>query len=390
MKYSNVYYQEHLNYIGGVETFLYELARKYCDRDLTIIYSTGDKEQIKRIKKYARCIKYNGEPIECDRAFFNYSTKIIDNIKAKEYIQIVHADFKDPSLTNYPPIISDKIQKYYGVSKNNAKSFKELTNRDCGVAYNPIVIEAQPRLLRLIAPQRLTNEKGGHRLEYLVKELDKAGIFYQLEIFSNGRLSISSPNVIYREPTVNVRQYIANSDYLVLLSDTEGFCYGLYEALTMGVPVICTKLPILDEMGVNKDNGIVLDFDMSNLDVNEIYNKAGKFKFDYEIKQDIWGELLTNVKSTYKEELDMKYRVEALSTYEDNNVTDSELGYIPRAGETFIVTKDRLDVLLGENDNGRIYVKVKEEIKEELPINQTGNEVTLVEESKPKRKKGGK
>lgn len=363
MKYSNIYYQEHLNYIGGVETFLYELARKYCDRDLTIIYGTGDKDQIKRIKKYVRCIKYKGELIECDRAFFNYSTTIIDNIKAKEYIQIVHADFKDPSLANYPPILSEKVQKYYGVSKNNAKSFKEITKRDCGVAYNPIVVEPQPKLLRLIAPQRLTGEKGGQRLEYLVKALDDANIFYQIEIFSNGRLSIKSPNVIYREPTIEVRKYIANSDYLVLLSDTEGFCYGLYEALSMGVPVICTRLPILDEMGVNKDNGIVLEFDMSNLDVNEIYDKAGKFNFDYEIKQDIWGELLTKEKSTYKEELDMKYKVKALNTYEEYSVTDSVLGYVPKTGEEFIVDKDRLDVLLGENDKGLIYVEVVDEIK---------------------------
>lgn len=372
MKYSNVYYQEHLNYIGGVETFLYELARKYCDRDLTIIYSTGDKEQIKRIRKYVRCIKYNGELIECDRAFFNYSVKIIDNIKAKEYIQIVHADFLDPSLyPNYPPMLSDKIQKYYGVSINNSKSFEKLTGKKIDVAYNPISIEPQPRLLRLIAPQRLTNEKGGKRLEYLVQQLDNAGIFYQLEIFSNDRLSIGSPNIIYRKPTLDIRKHIANSDYLVLLSDTEGFSYGIYEALTMGVPVIVTKLPVLNELGVNKDNGIILEFDMSNLDIDEIYNKAGKFKFDYKTKEDIWGELLTNTKSTYKEELEMEYKVEALSTYEEYSVTDTGLGYVPKAGETFKVSKERLDVLLGENDDNRVYVKVLEEIK-------------------PTKKKGGK
>ncbi|MBQ6546482.1 MAG: glycosyltransferase [Bacilli bacterium] len=380
MKYSNVYYQEYLVAIGGVETFMYELARKYCDRDLTIIYSGGDPEQIKRLKKYVRCIKYNGEIIECDKAFFNYSVKIIDNIKAKEYIQIVHADFLDKSLyPKYKPMLSDKVQTYYGVSKNNAKSFEKLTGRKIGVAYNPITIDPQPRLLRLIAPQRLTSEKGGNRLEYLVKELDKSGLFYQLEIFSNDKLTINSPNVIYREPTLDIRRHIANSDYLVLLSDTEGFCYGLYEALNMGVPVICTNLPILNEMGVTKDNGIVVEFDMSNLDVNEIYDKAGKFKFEYEPKKDIWGELLTKEKSTYKEELNMKYKVEALKAYEEFNITDNELGYVPKEGETFTVTKQRLDVLLGENKDHRVYVKVLEEIKPK----ETKKKTTT-------KKKGGK
>lgn len=363
MQYSNVYYQEHIASIGGVETFLYELARKYKDRDLTIIYSSGDEKQIKRLKKYVRCIKFNGDPIECDKAFFNYSVKIIDKIKAKEYIQIVHADFKDKSLKDYKPILSTKVQKYYAVSQNNAKSFKELTGKDIGIAYNPILIEKEPRLMRLIAPQRLSNEKGGKRLEKLVTELDKAGIFYELTIFSNDKLSINSPNIIYRQPTLDIRKYICNSDYLVLLSDTEGFSYGLYESLSLGVPVIVTKLPVLDEIGINKNNGFILEFDMSNLDVEAIYKKAGKFKFEYQQKQDIWGDLLTNKKSTYEEELDMKYKVEALDTYEKHRVTDVDLGYIPKAGETFIVDKERLDVLLGANSKGRVYVKVIEEIK---------------------------
>ncbi len=59
----------------------------------------------------------------------------------------------------------------------------------------------------------------------------------------------------------------------------------------------------------------------------------------------------------------MKYKVEALDTYEKYRVTDVDLGYIPKAGETFIVDKERLDVLLGANSKGRVYVKVIEEIK---------------------------
>lgn len=226
-KYSNIFYQERIAPIGGVETFLYELVRKYQDRDLTIIYDTGDEQQIKRLKKYVRCMKYNGKLIKCDKAFFNYSTRIIDNIEANEYIQIVHADFKegrDKTVKDLEPITSSKIQKYYAVSENNAISFREVTGKEVGIAYNPIYIEKEPRMMRLIAPQRMTPEKGGKRLEKLVQELDKAGIFYELSIFSNSTLSIESPNIVYRKPTLDIRKYIANSDYLVLLSDSERIC----------------------------------------------------------------------------------------------------------------------------------------------------------------------
>lgn len=361
----DIYYQEYINHIGGVETFLYELVKKYKDRSLMIICSGGDEKQIERLKYYVQCKKFNNEPIKCDKAFFNYSVKIIDKIIAREYIQIVHADFLDPSLfPKYKPIISNKISKYYAVSKNNAESFKQLTGLNIDVAYNPITIEKQAKLLRLIAPQRLSSEKGGKRLEYLVKELDKNNIAYELQIFSDATLGVQSPNVIYRAPTLNIRTHIYNSDYLVLLSDTEGFCYGLYEALCMGKPVICTKLPILEEMGVNKDNGIVLEFDMSNLDVHEIYNKAGTFKFEYEPKKDIWGELLTTKKNKYKEELGMKYKVIATDAYSKHDIIDKELNRIPEEGEEFIVSKLRLDVLLGENAHGLKFVKVIEEIQD--------------------------
>lgn len=378
-KYSNIFYQQHIAQIGGVETFLYELARKYQDRDLTIIYSSGDQEQIKRLRKYVRCKKYDGKPIKCDRAFFNYSTSIIDNIEADEYIQIVHADFKDKSLKNYKPIISSKIQKYYAVSENNAKSFRELTGIDIGIAYNPIYIEKEPRLMKLIAPQRLTQEKGGRRLEKLVAELDKAGIFYELTIFSNNTLSIDSPNVVYRKPTLDIRKYIANSDYLVLLSDTEGFSYGLYESLSLGVPVIVTKLPVLNELGVNTNNGVILEFDMSNLDVEEIYRKAGKFKFNYKQKPDIWGDLLTNKKTTYKEERDMKYRIRATDKYEKNNISDVILSeragkrVVPKEGDEWEVDLDRMESMVADG-MGILVQKIPE---------PTDNIDDVIEASKP-------
>ena len=57
-------------------------------------------------------------------------------------------------------------------------------------------------------------------------------------------------------------------------------------------------------------------------------------------------------------------KVEALDTYERYHVTDNELGRIPKEGEQFEVTKERLGVLMGKNVSGRKYVKIVEPIKE--------------------------
>ena len=62
-----------INKIGGIETFLFEMAKIFKDYDITIYYIDGDIEQIKRLKKYVRVKQYKGEKIICKRAIFNYT-----------------------------------------------------------------------------------------------------------------------------------------------------------------------------------------------------------------------------------------------------------------------------------------------------------------------------
>ena len=56
-------------------------------------------------------------------------------------------------------------------------------------------------------------------------------------------------------------------------------------------------------------------------------------------------------------------KVEALKTYEENSISDNELNRIPKEGETWEVSKERLEVLLGNNSYGKVFVKVVEEKK---------------------------
>lgn len=298
----NVFYQYNLNIIGGIETFLYELARLCSEnkRDLTIVYRIGDETQIRRLRKYCRCISYKEieKPIKCKKAFFNYALDIIDDIEAEEYIQLVHADFKSEVLEGYPLVQSDKITKYYAVSKNNAKSFFELTGKQIDVLYNPLTLDDEPRIMTLVSAQRLTKEKGPQRLEKLIQEFDKFNIPYVWHIFSNDKLSVESENVVYHKPTLDIRRWLKYADYVVLLSDTEGFPYTAYESLGLGTPLIITKLPILSELGADSSNSIILDFDLSNLDVKDIYNRAGTFNFSYKLKDKKWLDLIKG-KSTY-------------------------------------------------------------------------------------------
>lgn len=326
MYYNNVFYQSYFNIIGGVETFLYELARlaDANGRDLTIVYGTGHPSQIKRLKQYCRVYQLDEieKPIKCKRAFFNYNIGPIDDFEAEEYIQIVHADFSSDILQSWIEGIKneyqhDKITKKYAVSKNNAIKFKEVVGEDVEVLYNPIIIDDEPRIMTLVSAQRLSPEKGGERIEQLAKSLDERNISYIWHIFSNDRLSYQSPNIIYHQVTLDVRKWLKYADYTVLLSDTEGFPYTAYESLCLGTPLIITDLPMLPDLGTNESNSIVLNFDMSNLDVDEIYQRAGKFKFKYTPKScDPWLELLEG-ESLYKYEKPVPTKVRAIMTYYD-------------------------------------------------------------------------
>ena len=358
--YTNVFYFDKINKIGGVETFFYEIAKKYCKNDITIFYSFGDLQQIKRLKQLVRVIQYNGQKIKCKNVFFNYNLKPIDNIQAEKYYEIIHANYKDLGIS---PNIHPKIDEYIGVSQSVCDAFTELTGLPCSLCYNPITIEKPKRVLYLISATRLTREKGKDRILKLANALDASGIPYIWTIFTNDTKAIKHPRIIFMEPQLNIRDYIAKSDYTVQLSDTEAYCYTMIESLLLGVPIIVTPWPVLKELNIDDKYGFILPFDMSNIPTKEIYEKV--FDIKYKLPQTNWDEYITKSKTTYPEERKWHYRVEALRTYQDRGYTDIELGYIPNEGSRWIVSKDRLDLLLGENSMLEPYVKLIEVIKDE-------------------------
>ncbi len=369
--YKNIYYFNTIQKIGGIETFFYELAKKYNDYDLTFIYKNADEKQLKRLKKLVRCVKYkSGDKIICDKAFFNFNTDIIDSVEANEYCLVVHGDYK--MLKGAPPQ-HPKITKYYGVSKTACDSFTELTGLPCELVYNPISKEKIKPVIHLLSASRLKDKvKGQERMKALVKALDSyceiTGNKYQWTIFTDDYGAIDSNNVCYMKPRLDIRDYIADSDYVIQLSDDfEGYNYTVNEALIYKVPVVITPCKVFKELGINNNMSIRLDFELSNIDevVRDIFDKYKTFVIDYNPPKDSWNKLLIAGKGNYKEELKTKYKVEALPVYEERKITDSDLNRVPKAGESWIVTKERKDILSGENVYKEVFVNVIEVIKED-------------------------
>lgn len=327
--YENVFYYSHVFKIGGVETFFYEIARKYGSRDITMLYKSGDPEQLRRLSQFIRIKKWNGEKIQCRKAIFGYSFDLrdLDFIQAEEYIQVIHADFgalKD----RIRPKVDKRFTRYIAVSENNAREFEKLTGIQCEVCYNPITLDKPEKVLHLISATRLSPEKGYERMKKLARALDAAGVRYTWTIYTDSNLRIDSPNVLYAGTRLDIRDYVVDADYLVQLSDTEGYPYSLLEALCLGTPLIVTDLPSNpDSQVIDGVNAIVLPFDMSEIPIDRI--RKGLKKFRYKAREDGWGEILGTAPSTWEEEKTQSVTVVAICKYHD-----LEDGKIYEAGQT--------------------------------------------------------
>lgn len=311
---TNLFYFKSLNAIGGIETFFYNLAQKYGkDFDITVMYSEGDKEQVKRLAEYVRVKKWNGGRVRCKRCFVTFNARFLDYVDADEYIQVLHGDYRAIGAI---PERHEKIQRWVSCSEVVRDAYADITGKDSVVAYNPIVVKKPRKLLRLISATRLTPDKGWNRMLQLAKALDDAKVPYQWDIYSDTHKEVDNPNITIHRPRLDIIDYIAAADYFVQLSDAEGYCYSVVEALCAGTPVIVTDFPVAHEIGViNGKNGWILPMSMENLPISDICKGLKKFK--YTPLEDNWGELLLPVPPDYEEQMKKIVKVRAKRIFID-------------------------------------------------------------------------
>ena len=338
-KFRNVFYIKAISPIGGTETFLENIGKKYgADFDICVYYQTADPEMLDRIRKYLRVKKYRpGEEIRCEKLFCNINTDILADVVADEYYQIIHANYKVARLQpNTPP----EIRNFLGVSKTVSDVFSAMTGKKVEVAYNPLVVEKPRRALRLISATRLTRDKGADRMKILADVLNKAGVPFTWDVYTDFPDVFRRDDITVRRPKSNILDYVASADYLVQLSDAEGLCYSVEEALSIGVPVIVTDIPTNAELGIeNGVNGWILPFGMDDIPVEQIAKGLKKFKWNP--PPDRWNEILAEGRGTYQDELKQMKNIVCVKRYFDIQF-EREI----RIGEHLLVTGERAEHLV--------------------------------------------
>ena len=370
IEHANIFYVRDIHAIGGVETYVYELAKKYKAYDIAVVCKNIAPEQKQRLKKYCKVYIHKEQNINCKVIITNWDTSIYDyvNNDAKKYT-VLHTDYSNPTERRGLPKDRPDIT-YIGITDVSKKNFEKITGIDRTIlCRNPLTIEIDEPILTLVSATRLTEIKDNRRHLKLAEALERQGIKFVWYIFTTDEYKDNSiwnnKNIVHMKNRLDIGLFMQKADWYVQLSSCEGDSYSLKEALYRGTPIVVCELPYFNEIGI-KENENALFYNIDNSNANEVALKMkNPLKFTFKHVEDGYNEILDKTKSYYEEEIEMKYLVRALDTYKKNNITDGELNRIPEAGEEWEVGKDRLDILLGNNHNKFVFVELVKDLTKE-------------------------
>src|SRR5574344_2315835 len=393
-----IIYQSNIIEIGGVETFTYNLTKALSDYyEVLLLYKNCHPNQLYRLMQEVECEEYNpNKEYECDICILASSWDgYPDTVKAKEYIQMIHANYKEANKTFkyvYKPF--GKTTKHIAVSKIARDVFKDMYGYECELMYNILddIKETKP-ILKLVSATRLSAEKGYNRMLKVIEELKKRNIKFRWIIFTNIDTykikPIECEEVIYMKPRYDLWDYIKEASFGVQLSDTEGYSYFVNECLQYGTPMIVSSFDSAFESVEDGVSGYILPVELFETGTKEewdkyldkIVNKIPKdFKYESKCKTDDWLKLLGNPDSKYKaikkERKDKMKKIKALQNYTDRILKKDIV-----KGDEYIVDNERAEaivkVIFKDKPLAEIIEDIKEEVKqEEKPKTTTKKKAT--------------
>lgn len=404
-------YQSHISPYGGVETFLYNICwwlRNYFD--ITVIYCNADGTRLNKMKKLVKVVDYKSK----DKFEFGIVIRnsvwgqIPDKIYSKEnrYIEMRHANYKyliDKGVLYNQYHEWDRTNEIVGCGEFVSEMSREMLHDNPTTIRNILLPRRETnKVLRLISCIRIDKEKGWNRMLKLAQMMKNNGIKFSWDIFTNNPQKCEYEEIHFWKPRYDIWDYLANADYTVLLSDSEGLSYTVQESLQYQVPVICTDVGGNTELIKDGINGYVVPLDMK-FDINKIKNIPKCKEYDNGSLEK-WLEYLEyngeelNIKDIIeksKEEEEMKVKVMATKKFE--GIRDAERNVYPKEGDIWKVELERAEYL--ESKGVVEIIKEEPELKEakierttlpEVKVSINLDNKKIEEVIKPKKKKSKK
>lgn len=284
--------------LAGTEIAVYNLISylgKMGKYDITIGYENEDNSKIMvdRLSQYAT-VKRITEAIDTDILIYCFydiekgEQDVINKITRKKTIFWNHFFGKNCILKNEKfcadleriICVSEPAKDFLLDWEPLARSFEDIIE----VLPNVLPVEeikekAKEKVsldftkpLNLVTIARINPGKGYDRMLKMVEILEKRGIDYQWyiigeeynnDVVRNGIIQKFKPYpaVQFLGELANPYAILANSDYLVLLSESETYSFVAAEARVLGIPCIVTNFQTATLFVEDGKNGIILDKD---------------------------------------------------------------------------------------------------------------------------------
>lgn len=295
-----IIYSKVIRKVSGVQTFELAFLQEFSKwAKITIVYDVGDESKLREFAKYADIVKNQRQEIECDICIFSSIAHENHRIKANRYIQVCHMDFYAWRVRYHPKPEVEHV----AVSETVRESLKVNYGLESTVISNLLPKMDIKKVLRLMTATRIDQGKGIERVIQLIEKLKANGRPFIYQIFGEGTTTYTNmikdkvkniPEVHFVGGKNDIQSYILGNHYLVQLSDSEGFCYSVHESLQAGVPVIVTNWTGVEETVHDGVNGHILNMDLSNLDVNKLYDQyPSKISYDVKNIRQNWIDLLS-------------------------------------------------------------------------------------------------
>jgi glycosyltransferase involved in cell wall biosynthesis len=296
-----VIYSKHVRDVSGVQTFERAFLQKFSKlHDISYVYEVIEPNVLIEFSKICKMIRNEGQLIECDICIYSSIGQDNNNIKAKKTIQLCHTDFKTFNAIFRPR----KVDLYISVSEMVKRELKINYGIESVVIKNMLPELKGERALRLMCATRISQGKGINRLLVLIDTLKANNRPFIFEIYGKGAFNEEEnfknkikeySEVHYFGSKMNIYDYIRANDYVVQLSDSEGYCYSIHEALSLNIPVIVTDWDGVRDSVIDGENGFILNMDLSNLDVNKFYNIPKVKNIGYDVDDIIrsWNQILS-------------------------------------------------------------------------------------------------
>lgn len=303
------------NALGGIESFVNNVAKRMSKHyEVTVLFEWCESNDILikgsdffNLRLLDKTKIYNFDYFICSTA---WGLSPYDFINAKKYIQVVHADYRHVIENwNFKYSKHKKTTHHVCVGQVVKEGFEEVTGLKCDeIIYNlldnKIKLEKKPKnkKLNLITCSRLSGEKGFKRMLQFAEILKQNKVDYIWNVYGAINTSYQRQivntfkdhkEVIFNGVTRESFKEINKADYLVQLSDTEGFAYSVYEAMQVKTPCIITPFASGNEQITHGVNGYIVPFDMKEINLKEILNNIPVVpEFEELGKESDWIKLL--------------------------------------------------------------------------------------------------